>query len=100
MALYSAITSDAPNSRQKELLTVLILGRNLGVMCESIVGFLLCRSFVVEYDKDTKQFTVWYKGKHVCTPKPDMKSMKNYFDTLLFKSILRLTHTELKNDCM
>ena len=68
-------------------------------------GFFAVQKFcgcskVVEYDKDTKQLTVWYEGKHICTPKPDTKSMKNYFDTLPFKSSLHLAHTELKNDCM
>ena len=68
-------------------------------------GFFAVQKFcgcskVVEYDKDTKQLTVWYKGKHICTPKPDTKLMRNYFDTLPFKSSLRLTHTELKNNCM
>ena len=74
-------------------------------MCASVVAFFAVQKFcgcskVVEYDKDMKQLTVWYEGKHICTPKPDTKSMKNYFDTLPFKSSLRLTHTELKKDCM
>ena len=55
---------------------------------------------MVEYNNDTKELTMWYEGKHICTPKPDTKSMKNYFDTLPFKSSLWLTPTVLKNDCM
>ena len=41
---------------------------------------------VIEYDKVTKEVSVWYIGEHICTPKPDTQAMKNYFDTLPFKS--------------
>ena len=54
----------------------------------------------IEYDKVTKEVSVWYIGEHICTPKPDTQAMKNYFDTLPFKSSMRLTHSELRNDCM
>ena len=55
---------------------------------------------LVEYDIDAKELTVWYEGDHNCTPKPDMNAMKNFFNALPLKSSLRLTHTELRNDCM
>ena len=54
----------------------------------------------IEYNKETKEVSVWYIGEHICTPKPDTQKMKNYFDTLPFKSSMRLTHSELRNDCM
>ena len=53
-----------------------------------------------DYNLDTKEITVFYEGEHNCTPKPDIKSKINFFENLPLRSSLRLTHTELRNDCM
>ncbi|MCG8621943.1 MAG: hypothetical protein MJE68_08125, partial [Proteobacteria bacterium] len=58
-----------------------------------------CRK-VTEYNKQTQELDVWYEGEHNCTPKPDIASKRNFFESLPLRHDLRLTPTELRNDCV
>ena len=37
---------------------------------------------VTEYDYDTNELTIWYQGDHICVPKPDIMTKRNFFETL------------------
>ena len=55
---------------------------------------------VTEYDYHTNELTVWYQGDHICVPKPDIMTKRNFFETLPLSRNIRLTPQEIRDDCM
>ena len=51
---------------------------------------------VTEYNADTTELDVWYEGEHICLPKPDEKTKRNFFEALPLSRNLRLTPQEIR----
>ena len=55
---------------------------------------------VTEYDPIKKELSVVYEGEHICTPKPDLITKRNFFEQLPVRRNLRLAPQEVRNDAM
>ena len=62
---------------------------------------IYCECFkVTEYNHNTKELDVWYKGKHICVLKPDVVNKRNFFEILPLNHNILHTPQEICNNCM
>ena len=56
---------------------------------------------MTEFDPETNKLVIWYKGKHNCKPKPDIKKKEQFLKTLpVNDEHIQKTHQQVQMDLL